>query len=169
MTYTQMTFGAMEGADLGGVPQNPNPLVRCYGLGPEGEKCATCAEMLSLEIGVRVTPDGLDATPVYAPWCQRTVPPTSKGKAHRLKWQACAKYRERPGLTLFFVTMPSVLEGGSYVLAESAGAAKSILCMTINDSNLAVVPFTAMRAKTIRKWVVGTRGIQQGWKGDAHE
>ena len=62
---------------------NPNPMVRLFGLGPEGRRCKECAHLF-----------GERFARVY--WkCELRKNTGGAGTDHRLNWDACGKFVER--------------------------------------------------------------------------
>jgi hypothetical protein len=73
------------GVESAFIPNDPNPCVRLYGYGPEGERCKTCAKLWSHRT----------ARTYYK--CELREFTRGPGSDHRVGWAACAKYERRKG------------------------------------------------------------------------
>ena len=77
-----MSERMLEG--FGPLSTEPNPCVRLWGLGPEGEKCKTCDRL-----NVRCYGDHR----YYK--CALRKETAGPGTDHRVGWRACAKWEAR--------------------------------------------------------------------------
>jgi len=70
----------------GNIPEEKgrvNPMVRLFGLGPEGEICKNCAHLI-----------GHSYSHTYYKCNLRTIT-SGPSSDHRVRWSACAKFKKR--------------------------------------------------------------------------